>query len=101
MDSTPLNVVLALSAGVALAAATGVRAFLPLFSLGLAARRGWAAIRPAEQWLAGDMALIALGTATVLELLADCLSGALGYSYPPYNETELPSSDTAAHSSPD
>ena len=71
MESTPLNILLALSAGVALAAATGFRAFLPLFALGLAARMGWAQIRPAEEWLAGDLALIALGTATVVELLAD------------------------------
>ena len=71
MESTPLNILFALSAGVALAAATGLRAFLPLFVLGLAARLGWTAIRPAEQWLAGNLALIALGTATVLELLAD------------------------------
>lgn len=71
MESTPLNVLLALSAGVALAAATGFRAFLPLFSLGVAARLGWAAVRPSEQFLAGDLALIALGTATVVELLAD------------------------------
>jgi len=71
MESTPLNILFALSAGVALAAATGLRAFLPLFCLGLAARMGWAAIRPAEQWLAGDLTLIALGTASILELLAD------------------------------
>ena len=71
MESTPLNVLFALSAGVALAAATGFRAFMPIFALGIATRAGWAAIRPAEQWLAGDLALIALGTATVVELLAD------------------------------
>jgi hypothetical protein len=71
MESTPVNVLFAVSAGVALAAATGFRAFLPLFSLGVAARLGWAAVRPAEQWLAGDLALVALGTATVVELLAD------------------------------
>jgi hypothetical protein len=71
MESTPLHVLFAVSAGVALAAATGFRAFLPLFSLGVAARLGWTAIRPAEQWLAGDLALVALGTATVAELVAD------------------------------
>jgi len=71
MESTPLNILFAISAGVALAAATGFRAFLPLFGLGLVARLGWTTIRPAEQWLAGDLALIALGTATVVELLAD------------------------------
>lgn len=71
METTPLNIVFAISAGVALAAATGFRAFLPLFGLGLVARLGWTTIRPGEQWLAGDLALIALGTATVVELLAD------------------------------
>ena len=71
MESTPLNILFAVSAGMALAAATGFRAFLPVFALGLATRIGWTAVRPAEQWLAGDLALIALGTATVLEFLAD------------------------------
>lgn len=71
MESSPLSIVFAVSAGVALAAATGFRAFLPVFALGLAARLGWTAIRPAESWIAGDLALIALGTATVLEFLAD------------------------------
>lgn len=71
MESTPLNILFAVSAGTALAAATGFRAFLPMFALGLAVRAGWTAIGTADQWLAGDLALIALGTATVMELLAD------------------------------
>jgi hypothetical protein len=71
METTPLNILFALSAGVALAAATGFRAFLPVFGLGLAARFGLASIGPTEQWLAGDLALVTLGTATVLEFLAD------------------------------
>lgn len=62
---------LALLAGVALAAACGLRAFLPLLVLGVAARLGLLALHGSSSWLAGDLALVALGVATVLEILGD------------------------------
>jgi hypothetical protein len=68
MDS---NLILALASGVGLAAAAGLRAFLPLLAVGLAARFGLLQPRPGLEWLASDPALWALGTATALELLAD------------------------------
>src|SRR5437773_10668842 len=71
MHVPPLSLGLALLAGVAIAAACGLRAFLPLFVLGLASRFGGVELAPMARWLAGDAALIGLGTATVLEIAAD------------------------------
>lgn len=62
---------LALLSGVAVAASCGLRAFLPLLALGLAARAGLIELRGSAAWLAGDLALIALGVAAVLEIVAD------------------------------
>jgi hypothetical protein len=62
---------LALAGGVCIAAACGLRAFLPLLFLGAAARLGAIHLRPGAAWLADDLALAALGVATVLEIAAD------------------------------
>lgn len=59
-----------LAIGVALAAACGFRVFLPLAALGAAARCGWMELADGWGWLASTPALVALGTATLLELLA-------------------------------
>jgi uncharacterized membrane protein len=61
----------AFAAGVALAAASGLRAFLPLFALGLGARLGWISLQDGAQWLGSDPALISFGLATVLEIAGD------------------------------
>jgi len=63
--------VLAVLTGVTLAAACGLRAFLPLLALGIAARSGLVHLGPAFDWLAGNPALIALGVATAVEITAD------------------------------
>jgi uncharacterized protein DUF4126 len=63
--------VLALGAGVAIAAAAGLRAFLPLLALGLAARFGIVELHHSVRWLAQDHALWAFGAATVIEIAAD------------------------------
>jgi len=65
------NWLLALAAGVGIAAACGLRAFLPLLFLGAADRLGLIHLRSGAQWLATDPALLALGIATVLEIAAD------------------------------
>jgi hypothetical protein len=65
------GLVIALLAGVGVAASAGLRAFLPLFVIGLAARVGLVTLKPGGEWLAGNLALICLGTATVLEILGD------------------------------
>jgi ABC-type amino acid transport substrate-binding protein len=60
--------VLALLIGVGLAAAAGLRVFLPLFGLSLAAIFGGLHLSPEMQWLARPEAATALGAATVLEV---------------------------------
>lgn len=66
-----LSWLLALTAGVGVAAACGLRAFLPLLFLGVAARLGVIHLRPGSEWLAADVALAALAVATVVEVAAD------------------------------
>jgi len=66
-----LPMVLALAAGIGVAAACGLRAFLPLLILGIAGRLGYAELHPGVHWLSSNPALLALGVATVLEVLAD------------------------------
>jgi len=65
------TVVTAALAGVAIAAACGLRAFLPLLALGLAARFGLVHVAAPAGWLTSDAALWALAVAAVLEALAD------------------------------
>ena len=62
---------LALVSGIAVAAACGLRAFLPLLLLGLAARAGLITLRGGVEWLATDLALVALGVATAVEVAGD------------------------------
>ena len=61
--------------GASLAACAGIRAFLPLFVLGLASRLGFLAhgfhLSEHCQWLASNPALICFGAATILEISAD------------------------------
>lgn len=59
--------------GLGLAAATGLRAFLPLLLLSIAARFGLFGVSLNEQtqWLGSNAAIAALAVATVLELAAD------------------------------
>jgi hypothetical protein len=64
-------IVLAALTGVGIAAAAGLRAFLPLFVVGLAGRFGLLHLRAGSEWLTGDTALWALGIAAVLEIVAD------------------------------
>jgi hypothetical protein len=63
---TPLSIAL----GVGLAAACGFRVFVPLLVAAIAARSGHLDLTPGFAWLEGDGALLALGVATVLEVLA-------------------------------
>jgi hypothetical protein len=56
--------------GLALAAAAGFRVFVPLLALSLAAQSGWVELSPSFAWLATTPAVIALATATVLEVAA-------------------------------
>lgn len=70
MDDTWVQAALSISAGIALAAATGLRVFLPLLLLGLAARSGWLPLTDGFAWIASDVGLIVLATASVAEIAA-------------------------------
>jgi len=63
--------VLAVLAGVAVAAAAGLRAFLPLLAIGLGARFGAIGLDERVAWLSSDAALVCLGVATFVEVLGD------------------------------
>lgn len=56
--------------GLALSAAVGFRVFVPLLLTGLAARLGYLELTADMTWLGSDGALVALATATVLEVFA-------------------------------
>jgi hypothetical protein len=60
-----------LAMGFALAACVGLRAFLPLFIAGLAARNGYVDLGASFQWMQSPPALIVFGSAVVFEILAD------------------------------
>ena len=62
---------LALAAGIALSAACGLRAFLPLLAVGLAARFHLYNLSPGLLWLQSGVALTAFGIATVVEIVGD------------------------------
>jgi len=57
-------------AGLALSAAVGFRVFVPLLFTGVAARLGYLQLTSDMTWLAADAALVALATATILEVTA-------------------------------
>lgn len=67
---TLLETLLGLAAGLGLAAACGFRVFVPLLVAGLAARFGDQPLAGGFEWLAGTPALLALGSATLLEVVA-------------------------------
>jgi hypothetical protein len=56
---------------IALAAACGLRAFLPLLALSVASHFGAVQLAPQASWFGTDAALWILGLATTLEVLAD------------------------------
>jgi hypothetical protein len=57
--------------GVALSAACGLRAFLPLFLLGIAAHYDLVALNQSFEWLESTPAIVAFGVAVVIEILGD------------------------------
>ena len=65
-----MDALIGVFAGLALSAAVGFRVFVPLLLTGLAARLGYLELTRDMAWLGSDAALVALGTATVLEVSA-------------------------------
>jgi hypothetical protein len=61
---------LSLALGVGLAAACGFRVFVPLLFAAVGARTGHVSLAPGFSWLSSDAALLTLGAATALEVLA-------------------------------
>lgn len=70
MDASWANALLPLGIGVGLAAASGLRVFLPLLVLGAAARLGWIPLTSGFEWLASVPGLATLCAATVAEVSA-------------------------------
>ena len=68
MDITWTEALLSLGIGVGLAAATGMRVFLPLLVLGAAARLEWLPLSGGFEWLASWPAIGALAVAALLEI---------------------------------
>ena len=68
MDITWTEALLSLAIGIGLAAATGMRVFVPLLVLGVAARLEWLPLSTGFQWLSSWPAIIALAVAAVLEI---------------------------------
>lgn len=70
-----LDLALSVALGVALAAATGFRLFLPLLVLSIAAYTGHASLNESFAWLATPAALLMLGTAAIVEIAAFYIPG--------------------------
>ena len=68
-DTNAYEALLSVGVGLGLAAAAGFRVFVPLFVLSLAAKGGYLPLSPGFEWVGTTPALIAFGTATVLEVL--------------------------------
>jgi hypothetical protein len=69
------DTLLAIALGIGLAAAVGLRIFLPLLLLSVAARMGWVSLSVDFSWLAGSAALITLTVASVVEVAAYYVPG--------------------------
>jgi hypothetical protein len=68
MDVTSADAFLSIAVGIALAAAAGLRVFVPLLVLGAAARFGGLPLSSGFDWLASTQGLGALSVAVVLEI---------------------------------
>lgn len=71
----PVSVVLSVATGLALAAAAGFRAFVPLLAAGLAIQFGYVEAAPGFSWLGEPAVLVALSVATLAEITAYYVPG--------------------------
>lgn len=69
--SDPVVLVLHVFMGLGLAACTGLRAFMPMFVVGVLARAGQVALGNDFQFLTTDPALVVFGIATLVEVIGD------------------------------
>lgn len=65
-----MNIALAVMIGLGLSAACGLRVFVPLLVLSIAAHAGSVGLAPSLAWIGSQEAVIAFGCATVLEVVA-------------------------------
>jgi hypothetical protein len=65
-----MDIFLSLAVGIGLAAAVGFRVFVPFTIISVAAMSGHLNLAPGFDWIGSYPALIAFGTATLLEILA-------------------------------
>lgn len=63
-----MEILLSVGLGVGLAAACGFRVFLPFLVMGVAARAGALDLSQDFEWMTGTPALLAFGTAAILEI---------------------------------
>jgi hypothetical protein len=70
-----LDILLSVALGTGLAAAVGLRVFLPLFLTSIAAHAGWVELSGSFDWLATMPAIVMLGVAALLEVLAYYVPG--------------------------
>lgn len=66
-----MELALQIAAGIGLASCAGLRAFLPLFVVGVSARIDLVHLAEPFAWLDSTPALVVLGTAVVVEMLGD------------------------------
>jgi hypothetical protein len=65
-----MEIILSICLGIGLSAACGFRVFVPLLAMSIASLSGHLALSPGFQWIGSYSALIAFGTATILEVSA-------------------------------
>jgi len=65
-----VDLLLGMSAGLALSTAAGLRVFIPLLITSAAARLGYLTLTPGMSWIGSDAALIAFATAAAVEIAA-------------------------------
>ncbi len=75
MDPSLPAPLLSIALGIGLAAAAGLRIFLPFMIVGVAAATGHLTLSPSFEWLASTPALVMLAVATALEVLAYYVPG--------------------------
>lgn len=66
-----MSLAVAILTAIGLAACAGLRAFLPLFGLGIAARFTGFPLAESMDWMTSDIALILFGVASGVEIVAD------------------------------
>lgn len=65
-----IETIISICLGIGLAASAGFRVFVPLFVLSLATHFGYVPVRESFVWLGSTIAIICLGIATIVEILA-------------------------------